>query len=60
MIITCTTRIEDILKADEFKDYVFNIDRVTGISRLLEYVIMDNKTFKLYLDEEGLMVAKEI
>lgn len=52
MIITCTTNLNDILKADEFKDYQFNIERVTALIRLLEYIKMDNIVLQMYLDDK--------
>ena len=55
MIVTCQTKLKDILHADEFKNYTFNIERVTGIIRLLEYIKMDNKIFEFVLDKDGIM-----
>ena len=59
MIVSCVTSLNDILKADEFSDYQFSLERVTAIIRLLEYIKMDNKVFKFYL-KDGIMVVKEL
>lgn len=59
MIVSCVTNLNDILKADEFSDYQFSLERVTAIIRLLEYIKMDSKVFKFYL-KDGIMVVKEL
>lgn len=58
MIITCTTDLKDIVEADEFKRYEFDINRITAIIRLLEYVKMDNRMLEFYLDDTKTMRVK--
>lgn len=57
MIITNTVGLKDIMEADEFKDYQWSIERVTTLTRLLEYVKMDNKELLMYL-RDGTMLVK--
>lgn len=58
MIITPYTDLQDILTADEFRWYKFDIDRVTAVIKLLEYVKMDNRNLSMYLDDDCVMRVK--
>lgn len=58
MIITPFTDLQDILTADEFRYYQFDIDRVTAVIKLLEYVKMDNRNLSMYLDDDCVMRVK--
>lgn len=58
MIITPYTDLQDVLTADEFRWYKFDIDRVTAVIKLLEYVKMDNRNLSMYLDDDCVMKVK--
>lgn len=58
MIITGQTTIEEIILADEFKDYHFSIKRSSVILGLLEYAKINNKKLLIYLDDKGVMRVK--
>ena len=58
MIITPYTNLQDVLTADEFRYYQFDIDRVTAVIKLLEYVKMDNRNLSMYLDDDCVMRVK--
>lgn len=58
MIITPYTDLQDVLTADEFNQYQFDIDRVTSVIKLLEYVKMDNRNLSMYLDDDCVMRVK--
>lgn len=58
MFITQFTGLQDILTADEFSQYRFDIDRVTAVIRLLEYVKMNNRNLSIYLDDNCVMRVK--
>lgn len=58
MIITPYTDLQDVLTADEFSQYQFDIDRVTVVIKLLEYVKMDNRNLSMYLDDDCVMRVK--
>lgn len=58
MIITPYTDLKDVLTADEFSQYQFDIDRVTAVIKLLEYVKMDNRNLSIYLDDNYIMRIK--
>ena len=58
MIITPFTDLQDVLTADEFRYYQFDIDRVTAVIKLLEYVKMDNRNLSMYLDDDCVMRVK--
>lgn len=58
MIITPYTDLQDILTADEFSQYQFDLDRVTSVIKLLEYVKMDNRNLSMYLDDDYIMRVK--
>ena len=58
MIITPYIDLQDVLTADEFNQYQFDIDRVTAVIKLLEYVKMDNRNLSMYLDDDCVMRVK--
>lgn len=58
MIITPYTDLQDILTADEFSEYEFDIDLVTAVIKLLEYVKMDNRNLSMYLDDDRVIRVK--
>ena len=60
MIITPYTDLQDILTADEFKPYQFDIERTTAVIKILEYVKMDNKNLVMYLDDDCVMRVRMI